>query len=86
MSYLKNKITEERDKLDGTDRFDIEISCSEELKTHPQDMGFLINMAKQEKIKHFEFFPDFLFQCIKRKTMSFKRYNEWKWLLKGGSF
>lgn len=103
MSYMKNKITEERDKIEVFKRCDFEHSCTKELKTHPQDMGFLINVAtpdkakylesdfdydsrmKQEKLKFFEFYPDFEFECTRAPYHTFKQYKEWKDLLKGMS-
>lgn len=93
MSYLKNKITETRDELDVFDRFEFEMACQEELKVHPQELGPLINMATRVRleyrfspIKHFEFYPDLLFECIKLKTLSFEQFKEQKELLKGGCF
>lgn len=83
MAALQNKITEERDKIEIFERFDFEYSCTKELKTHPQDMGAMINMAKEEKIKKFEFFPDFEFECTRNEYFSFKQYKYQKNLLKG---
>ncbi len=83
MSYLKNKITEERDKIEIFEQSDFGIQCTKELKNHPQDMGALINSAKKERLKCFEFAPDFEFECTRVKYLSFKQYKEWKELLKG---
>ena len=96
MSYLNNKITkyidEEKEKFFDLDAesdygnfIDFEIECKKEMKIHPVELGPLINCAKEERIKKFEFFPDFEYGVIRRKYITENQHQFWITLFRKGA-